>query len=825
MDIVLKLKEELQVEKWQVEAAIKLIDEGNTIPFISRYRKEVTGSLNDEQLRNLHERLTYLRNLEEKKEQVIASIEEQGKLTEELREKILAAETQVVVEDLYRPYRPKRKTRASVAKEKGLEGLAETILLQEISTALEEEAGKYVSEEKGVASAAEALQGAKDIIAESISDEADYRLYIRNITVEEGIITSEAKDEKAQTVYEMYYHYEEPVKKVAGHRVLALNRGEAEKVLNVKVNAPEERILQYLAKKVIVKDNCLTTPILEEVIADSYERLIAPAIEREIRNEMTEKAEDGAIQVFGKNLEQLLLQPPIAGKVVLGWDPAFRTGCKLAIVDPTGKVLDTKVIYPTAPQNKVEESKAELKKLIKKYHVDLISVGNGTASRESEQVIVDLLKELDRPVQYVIVNEAGASVYSASKLATEEFPQFDVGQRSAASIARRLQDPLAELVKIDPKSIGVGQYQHDMNQKKLSEALNGVVEDSVNKVGVDLNTASASLLEYISGINKTIAKNIVDYRETNGRFTNRKQLLKVAKLGPKAYEQCAGFMRILDGENPLDATSVHPESYDAAMKLLDKLGLTMEDIKEGWKNQKKAVAQNTQSQTGQGAVGRTQAAGQNGRQSGQDSRNGRNQKTIQVRNTNTAMGKALAAAMGGFVVEENAAGGKGTSAKQQNLTTGKQNAANGAQLQAAGSQAGQVAGSLEKRIRDKKQLATELGIGEITLTDILKELEKPARDPRDDMPKPILRSDVLDMKDLKPGMILKGTVRNVIDFGVFVDIGVHQDGLVHISQITDRYIKHPLEAVSVGDIVEVQVLEVDVAKKRIALTMKIKAVK
>ena len=805
MDIVLKLKEELQVEKWQVEAAIKLIDEGNTIPFISRYRKEVTGSLNDEQLRNLHERLTYLRNLEEKKEQVIASIEEQGKLTEELKEKILAAETQVVVEDLYRPYRPKRKTRASVAKEKGLEGLAETILLQEISTALEEEAGKYVSEEKGVASVAEALQGAKDIIAESISDEADYRLYIRNITVEEGIITSEAKDEKAQTVYEMYYHYEEPVKKVAGHRVLALNRGEAEKVLTVKVNAPEERILQYLAKKVIVKDNCLTTSILEEVIADSYERLIAPAIEREIRNEMTEKAEDGAIQVFGKNLEQLLLQPPIAGKVVLGWDPAFRTGCKLAIVDPTGKVLDTKVIYPTAPQNKVEESKAELKKLIKKYHVDLISVGNGTASRESEQVIVDLLKELDRPVQYVIVNEAGASVYSASKLATEEFPQFDVGQRSAASIARRLQDPLAELVKIDPKSIGVGQYQHDMNQKKLSEALNGVVEDSVNKVGVDLNTASASLLEYISGINKTIAKNIVDYRETNGRFTNRKQLLKVAKLGPKAYEQCAGFMRILDGENPLDATSVHPESYDAAMKLLDKLGLTMEDIKEGWKNQKKAVAVK---EAAPAPAPKKKPA----------------QKTIQVRNTNTAMGKALAAAMGGFVVEDNNAGGKagtGASAKQQNLAAGSANAAQ----QVNASQSGQGTGSLEKRIRDKKQLAIELGIGEITLTDILKELEKPARDPRDDMPKPILRSDVLEMKDLKPGMILKGTVRNVIDFGVFVDIGVHQDGLVHISQITERYIKHPLEAVSVGDIVEVQVLEVDVAKKRIALTMKIKAVK
>ena len=793
MDIILKLKEELQVEKWQVEAAIKLIDEGNTIPFISRYRKEVTGSLNDEQLRDLHERLTYLRNLEEKKEQVIASIEEQGKMTEELREKILAAETQVVVEDLYRPYRPKRKTRASVAKEKGLEGLAETILAQEITTSLEDEAQKYVSEEKGVASTAEALQGAKDIIAESISDEADYRLYIRNITVEEGIITSEAKDEKAQSVYEMYYHYEEPVKKVAGHRVLALNRGEAEKILTVKVNAPKERILQYLAKKVIVRDNPITTPVLHDVIADSYDRLIAPAIEREVRNEMTEKAEDGAIQVFGKNLEQLLLQPPIAGKVVLGWDPAFRTGCKLAIVDPTGKVLDTKVIYPTAPQNKVEESKAELKKLIKKYHVDLISVGNGTASRESEQVIVDLLKELDRPVQYVIVNEAGASVYSASKLATEEFPQFDVGQRSAASIARRLQDPLAELVKIDPKSIGVGQYQHDMNQKKLSEALNGVVEDSVNKVGVDLNTASASLLEYISGINKTIAKNIVDYRENNGRFTNRKQLLKVAKLGPKAYEQCAGFMRILDGENPLDATSVHPESYDAAMKLLDKLGITMEDIKEGWKNQKKTVAVKEAAPV-------------------QASKKKPAQKTIQVRNTNTAMGKALAAAMGGIVVEDNNSVGK----------TGNEASA---KQQPAGSQTVRTEGNLEKRIADKTKLALELGIGEITLTDILKELEKPARDPRDDMPKPILRSDVLDMKDLKPGMILKGTVRNVIDFGVFVDIGVHQDGLVHISQITDRYIKHPLEAVSVGDIVEVQVLDVDVAKKRIGLTMKIKAVK
>ena len=839
MDIILKIKEELQVEKWQVEAAVKLIDEGNTIPFISRYRKEVTGSLNDEQLRNLHERLVYLRNLEEKKEQVIASIEEQGKLTEELKEKILAAETQVVVEDLYRPYRPKRKTRASVAKEKGLDGLAQVILAQEITGSLEEEAQKYVSEEKGVASAAEAIQGAKDIIAESISDEADYRLYIRNITVEEGVVVSEAKDEKAQSVYEMYYHFEEPVKKIAGHRVLALNRGEAEKVLTVKINAPEERILRYLAKMVITKDNAVTTPVLEDVISDSYERLIAPAIEREIRNDLTEKAEDGAIQVFGKNLEQLLLQPPIAGKVVLGWDPAFRTGCKLAIVDPTGKVLDTKVIYPTAPQNKVEESKAELKKLIKKYHVDLISVGNGTASRESEQVIVELLKELDRPVQYIIVNEAGASVYSASKLATEEFPQFDVGQRSAASIARRLQDPLAELVKIDPKSIGVGQYQHDMNQKKLSEALNGVVEDSVNKVGVDLNTASASLLEYISGINKTIAKNIVEYRETNGRFTNRKQLLKVSKLGPKAFQQCAGFMRILDGENPLDATSVHPESYEAAMKLLDKLGLTMEDIKAF---QKKAAAEKAAGKTAQGAnqgagqgrngagegkngagQGHAGSAGsaQNGGNGANGRRNDSRQKTIQVRNTNTAMGKALAAAMGSFVVEDTAAD------KGKNKNQGRTAAGDISSVQANASDSAQpdAITSLEKRIKNKKELAEELGIGEITLTDILKELEKPARDPRDDMPKPILRSDVLEMKDLKPGMILKGTVRNVIDFGVFVDIGVHQDGLVHISQITDRFIKHPLEAVSVGDIVEVQVLEVDVAKKRIALTMKIKAVK
>lgn len=800
MDIIQKIKEELQVEKWQVEAAVKLIDEGNTIPFISRYRKEVTGSLNDEQLRNLDERLTYLRSLEDKKEQVLKSIEEQGKLTDELKEKILAAQTLVVVEDLYRPYRPKRKTRASIAKEKGLEPLAEYILRQEATEPVLNEAAKYVSEEKEVKTPEEALQGAQDIIAEMISDDADHRLYIRNITVEEGIVTGTAKDEKAQSVYEMYYNFEEPVKKIAGHRVLALNRGEAEKVLTVKVNAPEERILRYLEKKLITKENEYTTPVICATVEDSYDRLIAPAIEREIRNDLTEKAEDGAINVFGKNLEQLLLQPPIAGKVVLGWDPAFRTGCKLAVVDATGKVLDTKVIFPTAPQNKVEESKAELKKLIKKYNVDLISVGNGTASRESEQVIVELLKELDRPVQYVIVNEAGASVYSASKLATEEFPNFDVGQRSAASIARRLQDPLAELVKIDPKSIGVGQYQHDMNQKKLSDALSGVVEDSVNKVGVDLNTASASLLEYVSGINKTIAKNIVDYRENNGRFVNRKQLLKVPKLGPKAYEQCAGFLRIPDGKNPLDATSVHPESYEAAEQLMEKLGLTMEDIKEA---QKQAAAKK--------ASGRSSAAQADGQKNGNGTvkapkkREEQKGKAVRVHNTNTAMGKALAAAMGGVTFDNSAQ----TSAKQTAPVA--KNAVNDAKDMSG----------LEKRIKNKKLLAEELGIGEITLTDILKELEKPGRDPRDDMPKPILRSDVLDMKDLKPGMILKGTVRNVIDFGVFVDIGVHQDGLVHISQITDRYIKHPLEAVSVGDIVDVQVLTVDMAKKRIGLTMKI----
>ena len=801
MDIIKKIKEELKVEKWQVEAAVKLIDEGNTIPFISRYRKEATGSLNDEQLRDLYERLNYLRNLEEKKEQVLGSIEEQGQLTEELKAKILAAETLVVVEDLYRPYRPKRKTRASVAKEKGLQPLAEFILEQNTDKPLETEAEKYVDADKGVTDVREALQGARDIIAESISDEADYRIYIRNITMEEGSISSSAKDEKAESVYEMYYDYEEPLKKAAGHRILALNRGENEKILTVKVNAPTERILQYLNKKIVTAENPYTTPVLQEVIEDAYDRLIAPAIEREIRNDLTEKAEDGAISVFGKNLEQLLMQPPIAGKVVLGWDPAFRTGCKLAVVDPTGKVLDTKVIYPTAPQNKVEEAKKELKRLISKYHVSLISVGNGTASRESEQVIVELIRELDTPVQYVIVNEAGASVYSASKLATEEFPNFDVGQRSAASIARRLQDPLAELVKIDPKSIGVGQYQHDMNQKKLGEALSGVVEDCVNKVGVDLNTASASLLEYISGISKAIAKNIVEYREQNGRFTDRKQLLKVAKLGPKAYEQCAGFMRITDGDNPLDATSVHPESYGAAMQLLDRLHLSLDDVR---KLQKEAAAQKS---TGSRAGNSSGNAG-----AGAGSRQ-KKQKVV-IRNTGTAMGMALAAAMGGMTLEAEDQGSRPFRNHGKNRNNGNSEAA-------SESAAGSNVGTLEKKITDKKKLAEELGIGEITLTDILKELEKPARDPRENMPLPILRSDVLDMKDLKPGMILKGTVRNVIDFGVFVDIGVHQDGLVHISQITDKYIKHPLEAVSVGDIVEVQVLSVDVPKKRISLTMKI----
>ena len=713
MDIIATIAEELQIKKGQVDAAVKLIDEGNTIPFIARYRKEATGALNDEILRNLFDRLNYLRNLEEKKNTVLSSIEEQGKLTDELKAQILAATTQVAVDDLYRPYRPKRRTRATIAKERGLEPFAEMILKQDSSFDPVTEAQNFVNPEKEVETVLDALAGAKDIIAESISDEADYRTKIRDLTMSKGMLISTAKDPEAESVYEMYYEYSEALSKVAGHRVLALNRGEKEKILSVKIEAPVDDILLYLKKKVITDTSAKTAAVLEEVIADAYDRLIAPAIEREIRNDLSDKAEDGAIKVFGKNLEQLLMQPPIAGQVVLGWDPAFRTGCKIAVVDPTGKVLDTTVIYPTAPQNRVDEAKAVMKQLISKYNVTLISLGNGTASRESEQVIVELLKEIPVKVQYIIVNEAGASVYSASKLATEEFPNFDVGQRSATSMARRLQDPLAELVKIDPKSIGVGQYQHDMNQKKLGEALSGVVEDCVNKVGVDLNTASVSLLEYISGISKAIAKNIVDYREQNGQFTSRAQLLKVAKLGPKAYEQCAGFMRISGGKNPLDATGVHPESYEATEKLLEKLGYTIEDV------------------TNRNVVG------------------------------------------------------------------------------------------IAKKVSDYKSLAEELGVGELTLVDIVKELEKPARDPREDMPKPILRSDVLEMKDLTPGMVLKGTVRNVIDFGCFVDIGVHQDGLVHISEICDRYIKHPLEAVSVGDIVDVQVMSVDLKKQRIQLTMKI----
>ena len=774
MDIVKKIAAELEIRPQQVEAVIKLIDEGNTIPFIARYRKEAHGSLNDEQLRNLSERLTYLRTLEEKKEQVLATIEEQGKLTDDLKAQILAAETQVLVEDLYRPYRPKRRTRAIIAKEKGLEPLAQIILAQEVTESLETIAEQYVSEEKEVKDVADAIAGARDIIAEQISDNADYRKYIRDITREEGILTSTAKDEKAQSVYEMYYEYQEPVKKIAGHRVLALNRGEKEKFLVVKLEAPEERILTYLCKKTITEENEIVTPVLEEAVTDSYKRLIAPAIEREIRNELTEQAEDGAIKVFGKNLEQLLMQPPIAGKTVLGWDPAFRTGCKLAVVDPTGKVLDTKVIYPTAPQNKVEEAKREVKKLIQKYGISLISVGNGTASRESEMIIADMLHEIKEPVQYIIVNEAGASVYSASKLATEEFPNFDVGQRSAASIARRLQDPLAELVKIDPQSIGVGQYQHDMNQKKLGETLSGVVEDCVNKVGVDLNTASASLLEYISGISKVIAKNIVTYREENGKFTSRKELLKVPKLGPKAFEQCAGFMRILDGKNPLDATSVHPETYDAANALLDKLGIDTEELKKI----------------------QTEAAKQQSPLAKKETAPKKKKQQFVVRNTHTAFGAAFAEAFGSIDLP--------SGETEETPTENK------------------ASGSLQKRVKDKKKMADELGIGEITLVDILKELEKPARDPRDEMPKPILRTDVLEMKDLKEGMILKGTVRNVIDFGAFVDIGVHQDGLVHVSEMSDKkFVKHPLDVVSVGDIVDVKVMGVDLKKQRIQLTMKL----
>lgn len=709
IDIEAKLSSELGVEKWQVTAAVQLIDEDNTIPFIARYRKEKTGALNDEVLRKLYERLIYLRNLEDKKQQVIATIRDQGKMTDALLKQIEEAQTQVVVDDLYRPYRPKRRTRAMIAKEKGLEKLAAAVMAQNLGHPVEEEAADYVSEEKGVADVKEALEGASDILAESIADTAAYRMWIRQQFEKEGRLVSEAKDDKEKSVYEMYYHFAEPVSKIAGHRVLAINRAEKEKMVSVTIEVPEEKLIGWLKRQVVHQKNPYTTEMLEAAAEDSYRRLIAPAVEREVRNALTEKAEEGAMTVFGKNLQQLLMQPPIKGQTVLGWDPAFRTGCKLAVVDPTGKVLDTVVIYPTEPQKKIDQAKEVLRKLVRKYGITLISLGNGTASRESEQVIVDFLKEIPEKVAYVIVSEAGASVYSASKLATEEFPNFDVGQRSAASIARRLQDPLAELVKIDPKAIGVGQYQHDMNQKKLSEVLSGTVEDCVNKVGVDLNTASASLLEYISGISKTVAKNIVAYREENGRFDNRKQLLKVPKLGPKAYEQCAGFLRISDGSQPLDNTGVHPESYEAVEKLLSELGVEPDKLREG---------------------------------------------------------------------------------------------------------------SLPIRIEDYEKMATKLSIGEITLYDIVHELRRPGRDPREDMPKPVLRTDVLEMKDLKPGMILKGTVRNVIDFGVFVDIGVHQDGLVHISQLTNKkFVRHPMEMVSVGDVVEVKVMSVDLAKKRIQLTM------
>ena len=712
MNINAIITEELQVKSHQVDAAVKLIDEGCTIPFISRYRKEATGALNDEQLRKLSERLTYLRNLDDRKSTVTASIEEQGKMTPELKKQIDDVTTMVALEDLYRPYKQKKRTRAAIARERGLDGLAMIIRLCATKLSLDEEAAPYVNPDKEVPTIKDAVNGALDIIAEEISDNADFRAHIRNITFKEGLLVSSAKDSKAESVYEGYYDFTSPVSKMTGYRTLAINRGEKEKFLTVKIEAPVDKIISYLEKHIIIKDNPNTVPALKNTIADSYARLIAPSIERDIRSELTSEAEDGAITVFGKNLEQLLMQPPITGQMVLGWDPAFRTGCKLAVSDPTGKILDTVVIYPTAPQNKVSEAKAILKKLIAKYNITLISCGNGTASRESEAIISDLIKEVPQDVHYVIVNEAGASVYSASELASKEFPQFDVGQRSAASIARRIQDPLAELVKIDPKAIGVGQYQHDMNQRKLDDTLGGVVEDCVNKVGVDLNTASAALLEHISGITGTIAKNIVAYREANGKFMSRRDLLKVPKLGPKAYEQCAGFMRITGGKNPLDATSVHPESYEAATAILKKTGFTPEDITSG------------------------------------------------------------------------------------NIK------------------------GLSLIISDYKKLSDELGVGEFTLKDIVKELEKPGRDPRDEMPKPILKSDVLSMEDLKPGMLLTGTVRNVIDFGAFVDIGVHQDGLVHVSQMSDKkFVKHPMEIVSVGDIVRVKVLNVDIAKKRIQLSM------
>ncbi len=711
MDISRIIADELEIEKWQTDAVIELIDEGNTIPFIARYRKEKHGTLNDEQLRKLEERLNYLRGLEERKAAVLKSIEEQGKLTDELKAQIENAQTLVAVEDLYRPYKQKRRTRAMIAKEKGLELLAAMILKQDAKEPLEKLAETFISEEKGVANAEEALAGASDIIAEFISDQAELRTWIRNRTRGYGIITAEKKGADEAGTYANYYEFTSPVDKMTGFRTLALNRGEKEKQLTVRLEAPEEDIIKSLSRRIIRRQNPYTTPFLENAITDSYRRLIAPSIENEIRAELTEAAEDGAITVFGKNLTQYLMQPPIVGETVLGWDPAFRTGCKLAVVDPTGKVLDTAVIYPTQPTNEAKKAEAKrvLKGFISKYHVSLISVGNGTASRESEQFIVDFLKEIPEKVFYVITNEAGASVYSASKLATEEFPNFDVGQRSAVSIARRVQDPLAELVKIDPKAIGVGQYQHDMNQKKLGEALTAVVEDCVNGVGVDLNTASAALLTYVSGVSKTLAGNIVSYREEHGLFSTRKELLKVPKLGPKAFEQCAGFLRIRGGADPFDNTSVHPESYAAAEQLLEKTGLTKNALKDG---------------------------------------------------------------------------------------------------------------PCRVIVRNMKAMADELGIGEPTLRDIIRELSQPGRDPREDLPQPVLRSDVLEMKDLKEGMVLKGTVRNIVDFGAFVDIGVHQDGLVHISRMSKKkFVKHPLDVVSIGDVVEVKVVSVDEKRKRIGLSM------
>ena len=713
MDIIKILQTELSLKPQQVKDTIELIDAGNTIPFIARYRKEVTGSLSDEILRDFHERLVYLRNLEAKQEQVIESIREQEALTPELEAKIKEAKTITEVDDLYLPYRPKRRTRAIIAKEKGLDSLATLIITQEENIDPLEIAQTYISEEKGVETAQDALNGAKDIIAEIISDNADYRSYIRDITYNKGRITTKAKDETTSTVFDMYYDYDEALKSIPGHRILAINRGENEKILTVKIDAPTDDIHLYLERRIIKTNHASVAELIKEAVLDAYKRLIAPAIERELRNLLFEKAEDGALMVFGQNLHQLLMQAPIPNHTVLAVDPAYRTGCKIAVVDGTGKKLDDTVIFPTPPRSEIEKSKKVLIKLIEKYDVDLIAIGNGTASRETEKFIADMIKEIKKTIHYVIVNEAGASIYSASKLATEEFPNDDVGVRSSVSIARRIQDPLAELVKIDPKSIGVGQYQHDMNQKRLEETLGGVVESAVNSVGVDINTASVSLLEYVAGIKKGVAKNIVTYREENGKFEQRTQIKKVKGLGPKAFEQSAGFLRIMDGKNPLDRTGIHPESYTSTQELLKELGYNKEDI----------------------AINNTK--------------------------------------------------------------------------------------DIRSKIADPEAIAAKLGIGEITLKDILQELEKPGRDPREEMEKPMLHSEVLEIKDLKEGMILNGTVRNIVDFGAFVDIGVHQDGLVHISKLSSRYIKHPLDVVSVGDIVEVQVINIDVERQKIGLSMKI----